>query len=508
MAAMAAALLIAAGAASAAVTREAPIVDGYVVRISDQDGDLAPADGVLPGETIGIAVNATQETNWDPAITDSSGRVVAQLPIGKIERHKPASTEPWLEGSGYPVAFRWRVPESLPSGLYFVDRRPELFFVVKAPPKAATPIVVLLPTNTLNAYTSTERRSLYKLPIQVTAVSFLRPQWPVPPESWRAFAQWVLEQHPFGSTAVSYISDFDMEDEHVLDEARILIVLGHSEYWTRAARLTFDKFIGRGGSSIVAGGNVMWWQTRYSPDHTIMYEYRALADKPPEEGGDPVKDPALKTKEWINRALDYAIIPSIGGDYSHGGYGQLGRHDGQYRSRMTVIDSKSPLLAGLGLADCDRIELPLTGEYDGAPISGLDGLGRPVADFRAVGAYRYELIAYEWNHHATAYKLGTMEIMQRSKQSGLVLDMGARDCCISSEFYADKEHGKLAVQQVLRNAVRLFLSHGDPFRGAARQVSYPLQTPWKSELPAIPANACAPDPSTFATTLPGEQEPE
>ena len=60
-----------------------------------------------------------------------------------------------------------------------------------------------------------------------------------------------------------------MDDEQALSGAKLLIVLGHSEYWTEAARRNFDAHIDRGGHAMIVGGNVMWWRVEYDGDRMV-----------------------------------------------------------------------------------------------------------------------------------------------------------------------------------------------------------------------------------------------
>ncbi len=475
-------------------------IEGYVVRVDATGAVLGPGTSVAPGDRIGLALSAPAGIDWSPAIRDSSGTAVAKLAAFHVGSHIAQSATPWIDGDGYPVATIWDVPKNLASGVYFVGDLPQLFFVVRQSAEADAPVVVLLPTNTLNAYTNTDGHSLYKAPIAVTSVTFLRPQQNAGVRQWLAFLRWTGERHPF-NVPVAFASDFDMDDAALLEHAKVLIVLGHSEYWTRQARMNFDAFVRRGGDAIMAGGNDMWWQTRYSPDHRIMYEYRDKSDLPADQGGDPESNPLLKTKLWIDQTLKFPIIRSVGGDFRHAGYGQRGRRNGLFSSHFTLAEAASPLFAGTGLKTCDAIALPLSTEYDGAPITGLDSIGRPVPDLAEIHAFRFELLAYEWNHDS-AYKLGTMHIMQRTLKSGYVLHMGARECCMTEAFYKDNANGSLAIQAVLKNAVRLFLSDADPMPDAHpnRPAVFAMRTPWKSDLPDVPPGPCAPQPSGMATS--------
>jgi len=469
-----------------------PEIQGYTVRLDPLGSVLGVGTSVAVGDRIGFAISAKHPQDWAPAIMDSKGNLIAQLPQIHIGPKPTVTQTPWTDGSGYPVAATWSVPDDTPSGVYFVKGAPQLFFAVRERTPTSAPIVILLPTNTVNAYSTTQGRSLYPLPIQVTVASFLRPQSNVPNEGWRPFLNWLADQKPFDAP-VAYITDVDMEDPSWLAHAKVLIVLGHSEYWTRAARQNFDAFIARGGDAVLAGGNVMWWQTRYSEDHRQQLQFRMLADKPVSEGGDPTTDPLLKTKLWGSPELKYSTIASIGGDYSHGGWNAKSPTPDPYDAAFVVAAPGSPLLAGTDLKMCDLISTPFGTEYDGAPIVGLDSTGRPVPDLKRIGAFRFQLIAFKWNYFKVM-KLGTVHIMQAKPSSGYVLHLSENQCCITPAFYKDATHGSPLVQAIIRNAVRLFLSNSDPFEAdlSPAPVVFPMTTPWQKPMPKVPIGPCAP----------------
>jgi len=492
--------------ASAVAAPQAPPLEGYVVRLDTQNAIVGPGTSVAPGERIGFAVSARAARNWSPRIIDSAGKTIIALPEAPVDHVVPPTASPWRDGSGYPVASWWQIPADLPSGVYSVARMPELFFAVRQKPAAQAAVIILLPTNTLNAYTRTENRSLYKLPIQAPEVSFLRPQRFETITEWMSFLKWEAVEKPFGRS-VAFVTDADMDDAQALDHARVLIVLGHSEYWTRAARQAFDAFIARGGSAIMAGGNDMWWQARLGPGGRSLIAYKEAAEASATAGGDPVSDPLLKTTLWIKDELKAPPIGSIGGDYRHGGWNAKSKAPDPYDTAFVVAAPTSPLLEGTGAPLCGLIDTPFSAEYDGAPIAGLDASGRPVPDLAAIQAYRFQLLAFKWNVFKV-HKLGTMHILQSAPHSGYVLHMGARNCCVSAAFYADSGHGSKSVQTVLRNAVRLFLSGADPISSASppQPVAFALQTPHKGPLPLTPQGPCAPHVEEEGSGGPSEAE--
>ncbi len=52
----------------------------------------------------------------------------------------------------------------------------------------------------------------------------------------------------------------DLEDYSEIAGAKVVVIIGHSEYWTRRARENFDRYVLEGGNALVLSGNTMWWQ--------------------------------------------------------------------------------------------------------------------------------------------------------------------------------------------------------------------------------------------------------
>ena len=107
------------------------------------------------------------------------------------------------------------------------------------------------------------------------------------------------------------ICDQDMDDYSEIQNSKILVVIGHSEYWTKAARLNFDQFVNSGKDAVILSGNTMWWQVRYNADKTKMICYK-------DEISDTISDPLLKTIAWPYPSLNYSVLTSIGADWPRG----------------------------------------------------------------------------------------------------------------------------------------------------------------------------------------------
>ncbi len=67
------------------------------------------------------------------------------------------------------------------------------------------------------------------------------------------------------------VTDWDLHNNpQLLNDYRVAIVNGHSEYWSAEAFEGLDKYLSQGGNLIVMSGNTFFWRTSYSADGSVM----------------------------------------------------------------------------------------------------------------------------------------------------------------------------------------------------------------------------------------------
>ena len=65
--------------------------------------------------------------------------------------------------------------------------------------------------------------------------------------------------------------DYDLHREpDLLAGRKVLVINGHSEYWSAEAYRAVDRFLEAGGSAIVMSGNTMFWRVSYDQDGSAM----------------------------------------------------------------------------------------------------------------------------------------------------------------------------------------------------------------------------------------------
>lgn len=375
-----------------------PVIDGYTDKISYSESD-----------SISIFINSDSDLeNYAIDISDINGNYLQSITIDlfpqAVEQNKP-----YENGFGYALTKKIKLPE-LPSGVYLIDEK--IPFLIK--PKKQYDVLILYSSNTENAYCSKGGKSTYGYnssnKVGATTVSFNRPIG-LPFHS-ADFLKWINQQ----DLDVGYLSDQDMDDYQNIASAKLLIIPGHSEYWTRRARKNFDRFIDEGNNALILSGNTMWWQVRYDSLENKMICYKNASI-------DPETNPLLKTVNWNTADLEYDIIGSIGLDFDYGGYGK--REDKGWDG-YKIVNSTSPLLQGTGIKSGDIIHLP-TDEYDGAPLL-FSADSTQVSLQNSSNFYKYELIAYDLAVRKPQSN-GAWVVMQKSKSSGVIINTGSTDWC-------------------------------------------------------------------------------
>jgi hypothetical protein len=319
-----------------------------------------------------------------------------------------STNEPSMNGFGFNPTVTFDLPANLKSGVYMIERK--IPFIVKT--SEPVDLMIVYAANTANAYCTSGGKGLYTVDNKPYQVSFHRP---IPLEAFSKYClKWFEELDGF---TVGYITDSDLDDYSTIEKSKILVLVGHNEYWTRTARQNFDKFVNEGKDALILSGNTMWWQVRYNQDKSIMIRYYLV---PP----DPETNPLLKTTTWDTPSLQYPIYSSIGADFPRGGYGL--KTDAGWNG-FKIATPNSPLLEGLNLSKGDILRCP-TVEFDGAPIASFDGEGYPVIDNTILNFDKVELIGFDKGFRVTE-TYGTFIVFKKNAQSGVVINTSSTDWC-------------------------------------------------------------------------------
>lgn len=336
-------------------------------------------------------------------IKDMNGLVQFKVET-PVKEQSPQDDDPSSNGFGYQPSVSFTIP-ALKSGIYLVND--QIPIVIKSAQTSAR-IALVYPTNTVNAYNLAGGKNLYTKP-KADVVSFERPM--EVQKFTRPFLEW-LSTLPYD---IDYITDFELEDYSLIAKYDVLMFPGHNEYWTREARLNFDKYLENGGNVLMLSGNSMWWQVRYDNDQNRMICFKSNKDT--------IQNPLLTTINWNLPQLDYPILNSIGADFEHGGYGL--KNDNGWDGY--VICSNSPLLEGTGLKLGDTLHLP-SYETDGTLIDYSKTFSYPVADKAALGFYKIEIVGFD-KVFRFKENYATWIVFQKTENSGIVINTATTDWC-------------------------------------------------------------------------------
>jgi hypothetical protein len=320
------------------------------------------------------------------------------------EQLAPVMRSPWLRGERAPPRsadedWRWPahafdVPERWPSAVYIASLETDTAFApgLWRPDAAAlfvvrgagrSPLLYKLPLATWHAYNYSGAGCFYNNPPRSeqppgARLSLRRPGggtggavWGAPDHydgssprqtfaHWDArFIRWLLRR----GHAPEFCTDFDVHaDPGLCRRYRLMLSVGHDEYWSGPARDHVERYVAAGGNVAFFSANVCWWRIHLVDGGRAMVCH---------QGGPR----GALDHWWPSSGAGRPEDGLAGVSYRHGG----GWWDGARRADGYVVhDPGHWAFAGTGLRRGDvfgRDTLPpLAGyECDGAPLEGLPG---------------------------------------------------------------------------------------------------------------------------------------
>jgi hypothetical protein len=348
-----------------------------------------------PGESVALHVRCVTE-QYDVTVLRWGGQVMWQSQaLPGVAHHTPDNAD--SHGCRWPVAVTVAIGDDWPSGVYFVTLRAHgaderravgyAMFVVRAASSRASALLVLA-TNTYNAYNTWGGRSLYT---GGHRVSFDRPfgrgmivrreterddrkarpaytgeepdadghiyqryrndlGYPayIGSAGWftyeRRFVEWLYAAGFEVDIAVS--SDLH-RDPSIADGYRLLLGVGHDEYWSAAQRTTVEQHVAGGGNFASFSGNTMFWQVRLEDDDRAMVCHKYAAHL-----ADPVMGTAAEstmTGMWCDPVVGHPEWRLLGGGSAFGLYSRFGQATPRGAGAFTVYRNDHWLFAGTNL---------------------------------------------------------------------------------------------------------------------------------------------------------------
>ena len=452
----------------------------------------------LPGQGVSLHVWCATDS-YDVDVRRWSGEPVwSQSGFVGVAHHTPADAD--SNGCGWPAAVTIPVGADWMSGVYVVTLRAHgaqpdratgyAMFVVRAAPVSGksgvsgNPLLVVA-TNTYNAYNNWGGRSLYTGGHQV---SFDRPfgrgmlsrerterddrksrptrpgeepdvdgevyqayRWANGYPGYMSSAGWFTYERRFvewaeaKGIALDYAVSSDLErDPSVVDGYRLVLGVGHDEYWSAAQRDTVERHVADDGNYASLSGNTMFWQVRLTDDGRTMTAHKYNAHR---------NDPVLGTDRegemtgmWCDPVVGRPEWRFLGAGSAYGLYSRFGQATPRASGGFTVYRDDHWLFEGTGLRYGDQLgsSFGAVGYETVGVRLGLDEFGLPVAA-QADAAPHTEIVAF-----APASSLGEGEYPASVAASSDQCDL---------EFVAERLYGDISADSIARvrhgNAVML-----------------------------------------------------
>ena len=400
-------------------SKQAAFSNGYTDQIAYDKGD-----------TLRLYTDYSGKRPQKIYVFNILGERVDSLEVSGMEQKRPSN--PAVEGYGYSVSASYPIPD-LQAGLYTWEQTSP--FLIRG--EKSAPISVLYPANTIQAYNISGGKSFYSLFSDASdTISFLRPTFPAISFMVRPIMEWLFQRN----LSLRYLSDIDLEGTHSLDSTHLLLIIGHSEYWSASARNTFDRFIKRGGNALILSGNTMWWKVRYLPESAQLICFKDAKD--PQKGID-------QTGNWHDH-FKQGPGTSIGVSFQQGGYG---RKFGFSQGGFTLYDTSYVLFREISFGGRPFIEVP-TKEYDGQHL--LKKGNQYVLDSTKASFFRYRILGHDFASHG--YERGTAPLIlfQKTETSGTILNVSSTDWC---SYYGFGGQDKEKIEEITRKAIELLSDH-------------------------------------------------
>lgn len=157
--------------------------------------------------------------------------------------------------------------------------------IVRAPPGDTSAILVQVPVNTWQAYNPWGGKSLYTFnstnETAATTVSFDRPlSEDVPVEPVTGLELQTVRFLEREGYDVTYATDADIDrSPGLLLNHRLVMSLGHDEYWSLRQRDAWDAALDRSTNLAAMGANAAYWQVHYAESHRTIEritQFRAI----------------------------------------------------------------------------------------------------------------------------------------------------------------------------------------------------------------------------------------
>jgi hypothetical protein len=430
----------------------------------------ASVGSVRPGESIGFHISSIlgdtppRVYNIKVLKQDVDELLMMTIPLPTRPTPQPISHTAWRDGANWPENVSLTIPDTWLSGLYIARVEATLSgvvtphathsdtvhtdipFIVRAmSPGSQAKILVALVDTTYEAYNPWGGRCLYgfgtrnnppgaggelrfvwtspggagdeELP-WAFRVSFRRPQTGLFEKKWKwtfwevPFIRWLARQ----GISVEWCTMTDLHREtDLLQNYKLFVNVGHSEYWSKEMRDNVEQFVENGGNAAFFAGNVCWWQVRFEDDGCntmVCYKRKDL---------DPVHTNDIVTVNWDQDPVNRSSTALTGVKY----YGKVWANDTitPIQDRVYIVTKASHWVfdntganINFGLyVDANGHQQTVVGAETDAKVSGPPPNGSPytfstlarVVDFQDHNKEAATMGIFT-NHEGTVFTASTM----------------------------------------------------------------------------------------------------
>ncbi|MEZ6040551.1 MAG: DUF6605 domain-containing protein [Planctomycetaceae bacterium] len=372
---------VSAGSCCELTADQIPPAKPYVAGYSDKVSYVA-------GETVHLHLssNCGSASILVQRIAKEATTVLEEQDVVVTEQRIPDRAS--SDGCGWPASTTFLVSKDWKSGYYQVTlsgRKEDetatstLFFIVRsAAPGRDTSILIQLATNTYNAYTNWGGHSLYAYHdrdgLQGHQVSFDRPVTSQFNNWERPFVAWA-ESNGY---SIDYAANSDLEfHPEILRHYKLVLSVGHDEYWSSPMRDHLEAFIAEGGNAAFFSGNTCCWQVRSDSNGRSLTCWKQWYNVDPMYR---VGDQKLLATLWSHHLIGRPENELTGVGFLWGGYH---RSHGQFMDGPASYIVHRPdhwVYEGTNLARDDRFggkDTIVGYECDGCEMVWKDGLPFP-----------------------------------------------------------------------------------------------------------------------------------
>lgn len=438
-------------------------VEGYAGRVS-----------YAPGEELTLHVS-TSAAKFTVEITRLGAKPESVWTVASVEgREHPVPEDASSHGCRWPAAMKLKIPAEWRSGYYhitlrvrdgggkFIQRNTRTaegnchFVLRPIEPGKASKILLQLSTHTYNAYNNWGGFSLYAYHgrggNQGHRVSYERPPSSLFGNWEQPFVEWA-ERNGF---TFDYAANGDLEfHPEMLKAYRLVLSVGHDEYWSSPMRDHLEKFIGEGGNVAFFSGNTCCWQVRSEANGQALTSWKQNYLWDPVYGARAGYG-TLSTL-WSHHLVKRPENQLTGVGFLWGGYhkshGQLMDGSGAY----TVHRPEHWLFAGTGLKRSDNFggkDTIVGYECDGCELEWRDGL--PFPTHRDGTPKTFEVLATapaQWHPDDCQW----YDQWENGRKGNAVLGVYTRGgtvfTCGSTDWAHGLRGGDAAVDRITRNVL-------------------------------------------------------